>query len=311
MSAIVFSQVEFFLPYEFFLTLGGSLNYYHVQYDRLSDTPPFRDKRNFDPELSPRIAVLKKLNQNLSIYGIISKWFSPPTVAELYPSTATFNDQLNPEEGTNYEVGIHSEMMNKKLRFDLTAYSFQLSETIVVRRTADGADYFVNAGSTSQKGIEANVSWSFVGENRSISFTPWISYTYNHYKFTDYTQDVNNYSGNELTGVPPNILVSGLDFRLRKGLYGNINYTYTSELPLNDANTDFADSYNLLGAKIGYRFILNKNFSIDIFGGVDNLLDETYSLGNDLNAFGGRYYNAAPLRNFFLGIRGNLFTKNE
>jgi len=25
-------------------------------------------------------------------------------------------------------------------------------------------------------------------------------------------------------------------------------------------------------------------------------------LGNDLNAFGGRYYNAAPLRNFYGGV---------
>jgi iron complex outermembrane receptor protein len=255
--------------------------------------------------------LLKKLNQNLSIFGSVSKGFSPPTVAELYPSTATFNDQLNPEEGTNYEVGIHSEMMNKKIRFDLTAYSFQLKETIVVRRTADGADYFVNAGSTSQKGIEANVSWKFDKENGFVSLTPWASYTYNHYRFSDYTQDVNNYSGNELTGVPPNVFVSGVDFRLRIGLYGNINYTYTSELPLNDANSDFADSYNLLGMKVGYRFTLNKNLGIDIFGGVDNLLDERYSLGNDLNAFGGRYYNPAPLRNFFFGIRGNFFTKNE
>jgi iron complex outermembrane recepter protein len=29
-------------------------------------------------------------------------------------------------------------------------------------------------------------------------------------------------------------------------------------------------------------------------------------LGNDLNAFGGRYYNAAPSRNFFGGVKANL-----
>jgi iron complex outermembrane receptor protein len=33
------------------------------------------------------------------------------------------------------------------------------------------------------------------------------------------------------------------------------------------------------------------------------LLDEKYSLGNDLNAFGGRYFNAAPERNYFGGVK--------
>jgi iron complex outermembrane recepter protein len=35
-------------------------------------------------------------------------------------------------------------------------------------------------------------------------------------------------------------------------------------------------------------------------------LDETYSLGNDLNAFGGRFFNAAAPRNFFAGMKLTL-----
>ena len=43
-------------------------------------------------------------------------------------------------------------------------------------------------------------------------------------------------------------------------------------------------------------------YRLNIYAGVDNLLDETYSMGNDINAAGGRYYNAAPKRNFYIGI---------
>jgi iron complex outermembrane receptor protein len=39
-----------------------------------------------------------------------------------------------------------------------------------------------------------------------------------------------------------------------------------------------------------------------VFAGIDNALDEKYSLGNDLNAFGGRYYNAAMPRNYYAGL---------
>jgi iron complex outermembrane receptor protein len=34
----------------------------------------------------------------------------------------------------------------------------------------------------------------------------------------------------------------------------------------------------------------------------DNLLNASYSLGNDLNAFGRRYFNPAPLRNWVGGV---------
>jgi len=36
------------------------------------------------------------------------------------------------------------------------------------------------------------------------------------------------------------------------------------------------------------------------------VLDETYSLGNDINAAGGRYYNAAPKRNYYAGLAINF-----
>ena len=42
---------------------------------------------------------------------------------------------------------------------------------------------------------------------------------------------------------------------------------------------------------------------LDAFGGIDNAFDKVYSLGNDLNAIGGRYYNAAAPRNFYVGLK--------
>ncbi|MFT6036052.1 MAG: iron complex outermembrane receptor protein [Marivirga sp.] len=42
--------------------------------------------------------------------------------------------------------------------------------------------------------------------------------------------------------------------------------------------------------------------ALKLSAGVENLTDITYSLGNDLNAFGGRYYQPAPGRNYFMGL---------
>ena len=63
----------------------------------------------------------------------------------------------------------------------------------------------------------------------------------------------------------------------------------------------------LLGGRLGYKSNLWSNVLIDVFGGIDNALDKTYSLGNDLNAVGGRYYNAASGRNFYVGLSINPF----
>jgi iron complex outermembrane receptor protein len=130
----------------------------------------------------------------------------------------------------------------------------------------------------------------------------WSSLTINNYEFKKYTQAGQDFSGNSLTGIPPQVAVFGFDLRLKSGLYVNATSFYTDKIPLNDGNTAFASSYWSVGAKVGYNGRWGR-VPIEPFAGINNALNETYSLGNDLNAVGGRYYNAAAPRNYFLGIR--------
>jgi iron complex outermembrane recepter protein len=46
-----------------------------------------------------------------------------------------------------------------------------------------------------------------------------------------------------------------------------------------------------------------RKITYDLFGTIDNLFDARYSLGYDLNAIGGRYYNAAPGVSFSVGLK--------
>ena len=50
----------------------------------------------------------------------------------------------------------------------------------------------------------------------------------------------------------------------------------------------------------------DRNFKIQIFAGIDNVLNEKFSLGNDINAFGNRYFNPAPERNYYAGLKFEL-----
>ena len=75
---------------------------------------------------------------------------------------------------------------------------------------------------------------------------------------------------------------------------------------LNDANSAAANAYHLLGARLGWKKQTKKmkdhSYRFNFYAGADNLLNEQYSLGNDINAAGGRYYNTAPRRNYYAGI---------
>jgi iron complex outermembrane receptor protein len=300
---LAFMQTEFFLPNNFFLTIGASVNKLKLDFTRLSTTPPLEGKRDFDLVLSPRIALLKKITPQLSAYAAYSLGYSPPTIQELYPSTGIFDTGLDPEKGRNSELGLKGKFLGNKLQAAVSVYAFNLDNTIVIRRTDDGAEYFVNAGETSQTGLEASVSWQQHFEEGILSdLKLWSTYTLNDYTFDGYSKDTLNLSGKQLTGIPPHIVVLGVDASLDFGLYLNATFTFTDELPLNDENTTFANGYNLLGGRIGYQKTWS-HFSADVFGGVDNLFDVGYSLGNDLNAVGGRYYNAAPGINYFCGFK--------
>jgi iron complex outermembrane recepter protein len=298
---LVFAQVEVDLPNQFFFTAGTSMNSLHYT-DQQSVVATNLLKKNFNSEFSPRIALLKKIASGFSFYGSISRGFSPPTFAEALPSAGEFNPDLNAEHGINYEIGMKGKLF-KQLDVSLAAYDFQLKNAIVIQRAADGADYFVNAGKTTQKGLEAFAGWSHDLSNYFLnSLRVWSSTTINYYRFNNYLQSGVDYSGNPLTGVAPDIIVAGIDINTRAGVYMNITSSYTDHISLNDAASEYAHDFVLLGARTGFRKAYRK-IEFEIFGGIDNALNKKYSLGNDLNAVGGRYYNVAMGQNFYGGLK--------
>ena len=304
-QGLLFIQAEIILPKDFFVTVGGSDGF--VKYDiiRKSDAIPTSVQTSFDPVFSPRVAVLKKILPELSLFTSVSEGYSPPTVAEFRPSNGDINPSLIAERGINYEGGVRGNLLKGALAFDFVVYKFQLKDAIVIRHAADGAEYFINSGKTSLQGLEASVSWSpILKQNKTVSaFKLWANLTLNQYQFKDYIQDTDDCSGNKVTGVAPTIAVGGLNITLRNKIYFNASVTYTDHIPLTDTNTEYAAYFILVGGRAGYKFNVNKRLPMEFFGGADNLLNANYSLGNDLNASGGRFYNAAAGRNFYIGLK--------
>ena len=299
-QSFVFAQASLELQ-KWVLVAGASWNQLKVRFQRYTPRASGEQTRKFDNEIAPRISLSKKFNK-ITFYTSVAKGFSPPTTAELLPTGGAVNFDLNPEKGINYDLGFRSSFF-RGLYIDVNAFIFSLENTIVQRRDAGGGDYFDNAGKTKQHGIETYLSYPLMQSstiiNRSLF---WLSHTWHDFHYKEFKQLNNDFSGNRLPAEAPHTIATGVDFNFSNGLFANANFYYSDKIPLNDANTAFATSYNLLGLKIGYEKLLHEKFRIKLFAGIENLLDEQYSLGNDINGFGGRYYNAAPGRNYFGGV---------
>jgi iron complex outermembrane receptor protein len=300
-----FANINIDIFKKLLLELSTSANLYKYNYESSYPVVIGKQTNSFDLQFMPRAALSYLFSQNFSARASVSKGYSPPTLAEIRASDNVINVNLQPEHGWNYETGFRYQTADKRLFADVTGFYYHLKDAIVSRLNDNATEYFINAGGTKQWGLETSVSAWIIGRNnarfvRGLLLTS--SYTLSHFQFDDYFGRSVNLSGKDLTGVPKNVVITGLELQLPKGLYIFAQHNYTSRLPLDDANTVYAQKYHLVQAKIGCRDIKIGKTPVELFAGADNLLNQKYSLGSDLNAAGGRYFNAAPTRNFYGGL---------
>lgn len=291
-TGLVFVQNDLDLPKNFFLTSGVSLNQYKTSFEqRIPEV--LNETALSEWIIVPRAGLSKKLGDHLTAYTQIGKGFSSPTTAEFFPSTAVFNPDLKPESGYSSEVGVKGNF--SFFHFSVNAFRLMLSNGIVVRRDEAGADYFINAGSILQRGVETSMRFNV----QDLSL--WISPSLNEFTFENYQQGSADLSGNQLTGTPKVFGAGGIDYSPAAGINFQFTTTYSGSLPLDDRNTVYAGEYWVFGLRLGYKANW-KALPIEFMAGGENLTDRRYSLGNDLNAAGGRFFNAAPGRTFYGGV---------
>jgi iron complex outermembrane receptor protein len=308
-SNFAFAHLNVDFLEKWLLELSASANLYKYRYESLAPVPIGRQNNEFDLQLMPRIALSYLASDQLALHASLSKGYSPPTIAEIRASDQVINADLQPEYGWNYETGFKYEMANHRIFLDVTGFYYNLNSAIVRRLKENGSEFFINAGGTKQWGVETALSAWIIPQNQS-RFVAGLqvrnAYTWSKFNFSAYLDGTNDYSGNELTGVPKNTVVSSADLQFQKGWSFFVQHNYTSTIPLNDANTVYADKYHLVQAKISWKNLKLGHRPVTLYVGADNLLDQTYSLGNDLNAAGNRYFNAAAGRNFYAGLQLQL-----
>lgn len=304
----VFTRFEARIFKRWELEAALSLNNYQYQFKNIAPLPQTSYiNRPFDAQLMPRLALSYLVSNNFVWRASVSRGYSTPTIAEVRPTDHVINPSLQAQNGWNYETGFRLRNRDERFFVDASVFYYKLNNAIVRRLHPNGTEYFINTGGTEQPGLELYFSGWLIRQNTN-AFIRGLqvneSFTYSKFTFsTDYSDAKANYAGNNLTGVPPYAIITGANIQLPKSFYFFAQYNFTGRLPLNDANTVYASSYHLVQIKAGWHQRLPGKAQIELFAGGDNLLNQKYSLGNDLNAIGGRYFNPSPLRSFFTGMK--------
>jgi iron complex outermembrane recepter protein len=294
------------------ITLTGGISTNRVSLDiyRLRDMAldtTYRAQPTFGGIWAPRFGLAYRWKPNLAVHASVSRGFSPPTLEEIRTNEGSINRDLQPEAGLNREVGVRWHHPKGWFQADATLFRMELRETIVTYVSDGGVVLFRNAGNTRQDGLE--LAWALMSPETlspaGRGFSLSHSLTLNRFVFRNYERQGVDYSGNALTGVPGEVSVLTLRKQSPQGFGGLVSWNYTSTIPLNDASTVWAPSYQLVQAKVSYSST-HRWGRWEVYVGVDNVLNERYSLGNDLNVFGGRFFQPAPSRNFFGGMKWRL-----
>jgi iron complex outermembrane receptor protein len=307
-SLFYFLSAQMDVTQRLVLTAGISFNSLKYDINRLFAADGYgtteRVKKDFNLQVIPRAGFAYRATDLITIHGSVSYGFSPPTIEEVRTNEGSINLDLEPEKGTNFELGTRGTILKGALQFDLVAFRFLLDESIVQQESSRGTVLFRNAGSTTQNGFEANLSYLlFEDRNSFLKRTEFkTAYTYSNFTFDNYQTKDGDFSGNDLTGIAPHTLISSVSVETNVGVYATLSHNYTDAVPLNDENTVYSNDFHLVQSVLGVKATVLERLSLDLSYGLDNILDESYSLGYDINAFGNRYFQPAPERNWFVKL---------
>ena len=238
----------------------------------------------------------------------VSHGYSSPNIDETLDENGLVNENIKPETGWNYEIGLIGSSSNKKISYNINGYLMDIKNLLVAQRTSFDTFTGVNAGRTSHPGIESTVNF-ILYDSKNFSITSSSNFSKYWYTFKDFINRDIDYSSNQITGVPTHTVISEIRFE-RNEFVAKVSFRNIGKIPIDDSNSIFTENYSLLNLKISQSFNLGKT-NLSVLTRVDNIFDVKYASGVVINArgFGGRdpryYYPGLP-RNYFISLSFSL-----
>ena len=249
---------------------------------------------------NPSLGINFKINKNSRVFINTSSGFETPTLNEYSatPIGTGFNKDLKSQKNMGYELGASLFNLSKKFSLDIVFFESVTNDEVLSYEDENFPDqkFYNNAGKSKRKGIE--IAGLLKLNNTILS----SSYSSGDYYFKDFSDNSNDYSGNKIPGIPKNIFTLSLEHRTKNNVFLNFNFKNIGEIYADNSNVTKIDKFNTLNFKMGKEYEVSKSV-IYPYLIINNIFQSEYFDNIRINAFGGRYYEPAPKRTIFGGIR--------
>lgn len=242
-------------------------------------------------EFTPRAALEFKASENVLIYASAAKGFKGGGWQAATPDPVTAARPFNPETAWNYEIGIKSDLFDRRVRLNLAAFRLDFKD-LQVEQLDDVllTTVVTNAASAKIQGIEGEVSFAV-----TRGFTLSGSGSILDAKYKAYVDPRRNitYTGNQLPRTPDYQFSVAADLVQPVGgdleLRAHADYTYQDNFFYGPDNTNFEPGYGLLDARIGIGKV-GERWAVSLWG--KNLTNKLYRtsvipfLGDESSLYG-------------------------
>ena len=297
-----FGQIDLDLHPTVTLNLGARIDRLELSIDDrlLSDGDDSGDRRFTEASYSG--GLIWRYFGPHRLYAQLATAFESPTFTEFArpDGSAGFNPAIDPQEGLNREIGFRNGF-GSRLHYDLTLFSVRVDDEITPFEI-DGRTFFQNAARTDREGIEAALVWD---AGHGLTLTG--SYTYARLRFDRFIdRDGNDLSGNDLPGVPRQNAFLEAAWQGQRA-FAAIDTQITDSRYAENANDLSVGGFALVNMRGGWRFPLGST-TLEIFAGINNLLDRDYIANLRVNANQGRpldargFFEPGPERQLYGGI---------
>jgi iron complex outermembrane receptor protein len=244
--------------------------------------------------LNPSVGLSYEVASQQRLFANFSSSFETPALSELSanPSGAEgLNLELEPASALNYELGWKG--LWAKTRMEANVFFIESTNEILPYELEafPGRAFYRNAGATQRWGVE--VFGSYQWEKWELQ----ASMTQAQYRFAEN----DTLKDTTLPGIPNSQFFLQLGYTSLENWQFQLTGEHIGSLYADTANAVQIEAFQKVRFQGGKTTALG-DLELNLFAGINNLFDVRYFDNIRLNAFGGRYYEPAPGRNFFVGL---------
>lgn len=257
---------------------------------------------------TPVLGVTWRASPAVNVYASAGKGFETPTLNELsYRATGSGpNFDLRPARSDNLELGVKA-LLGQSVQLNAALFAVKTRDELVTLQNTGGRAIFQNVGGTRRNGLEIAAS-AELGQGFQASLSYSYLKAYYAEAFTTCTgtpcavPNTAVAAGNLIPGIPRSTLFGEISWRHpASGFVAVLDARQVAKVYVNDANTDAAEAYVVANLRLGFEQN-SAGWKFKEFIRVDNLGDRKYAGSVIVNDGNARFFEAAPGRNYLLGL---------